>query len=69
MQLQTELNNAESSLLESYQRIQKMKSAIEGLKQNEESLKDCIADYEEKLRASEDRYQKLRKQAESKMEQ
>jgi len=46
-----------------------MKSVIDGLKQNEESLKAFIADYEEKLRASEDRYQKLRKQAESKMEQ
>ena len=46
-----------------------MKSAIEGLKQNEDSLKECIADYEEKLKASEERYQKLRKQAESKMEQ
>lgn len=68
-QLQLELNAADSSLLDSYKRLEKMKSAIDALKQNEESLKSCISDYQEKLKSSEDRYQRLRKQAESKMEQ
>ena len=63
------MNAADSSMLDAYKRMEKMKSALDSYKQNTASLQSCITDYQEKLEASEERYQSLRKQAESKMEQ
>ena len=46
-----------------------MKSMVDTFKQNEVTFKQCLEDNERKLTASEERYQSLRRQAESKMEQ
>lgn len=68
LQLQQDLNKAESSLVDAYKRIEKLKVALDTYKQNEESLKYSIKDFQSKLFKSEDRYKKLRQQATDKID-
>uniref|UniRef100_T2MHB1 Transforming acidic coiled-coil-containing protein 2 n=1 Tax=Hydra vulgaris TaxID=6087 RepID=T2MHB1_HYDVU len=67
-QLQQELHDAETNLVDAYKRIEKLKFAIDTYKQNEEHLKASVQDFQTKLKRSEERYQQLKQHAAEKVE-
>ena len=63
-----DLRAVESAFSDLHRRYEKSKAAVEGFKKNEESLKACVADYQQKLKKQEQRYQTLKQHAEEKLE-
>ncbi|XP_070540639.1 transforming acidic coiled-coil-containing protein 3-like isoform X25 [Ptychodera flava] len=63
-----DMSSVESAFSDLHRRYEKLKTAVEGYKKNEEILKKCVADYQAKLKKQEQRYQTLKSHAEEKIE-
>lgn len=62
-----DLQSVETAFADLHRRYEKTKSVVEGLKKNEDILKKCVADYQTKLKAMDEKFQVLKKQAEDKL--
>lgn len=62
-----DLQSVETAFSDLHRRYEKTKSVVEAAKKNEDILKKCVADYQSKLKAMEDKFQVLKKQAEDKL--
>ena len=67
-QLQTDLNKAESGLVDAYKRIERLKSVLDKYKNQENTMKVTLYDQQQKVNKSEERYKKLKRQALEKVE-
>ncbi|XP_067658075.1 transforming acidic coiled-coil-containing protein 3-like [Haliotis asinina] len=67
-QVLDDLHSVETAFSNLHQRYEKTKGVVEGFKQNEEVLKKCVADYQSKLKKSEQKLQLLKQQAEEKLD-
>ncbi|CAH1783010.1 unnamed protein product [Owenia fusiformis] len=63
-----DLKSVESAFSDLHRRYEKSKLAVEGFKKNEEVLKKTIADFAERLKRQEQRYETLKQHAEEKLE-
>lgn len=64
-----DLQGVESAFSDLHRRYEKLKGVVEGFKKNEEVLKKCVADYQQKLKRAEEKLQDLKQQAEEKLDQ
>uniref|UniRef100_A0A914VVT6 Transforming acidic coiled-coil-containing protein C-terminal domain-containing protein n=2 Tax=Plectus sambesii TaxID=2011161 RepID=A0A914VVT6_9BILA len=67
-QLAEELQSMENSFGDMYRRYEKLRQATEDLRKNEDTLKQSVDDYQQKLKRAEDRFTRLREHAEDKLE-
>ncbi|CAL1536361.1 unnamed protein product [Lymnaea stagnalis] len=63
-----DLQSVETAFSDLHRRYEKSKSIIEGFKRNEEQLKQCVDDLQNKLKKAESKLQALRSQAEEKLD-
>ncbi|XP_012938234.1 transforming acidic coiled-coil-containing protein 1 [Aplysia californica] len=63
-----DLQSVESAFSDLHRRYEKSKTIIEGFKRNEEQLKLCVSDLQEKLKKSDAKMQSLKSQAEEKLD-
>jgi len=63
-----DLQSVESAFSDLHRRYEKSKTIIEGFKRNEEQLKACVADLQDKLKKSEVKLQAIHTQAEDKLD-
>nr|XP_006825653.1 PREDICTED: probable GPI-anchored adhesin-like protein PGA55-like [Saccoglossus kowalevskii] len=63
-----DLSSVESAFSDLHRRYEKLKTAVEGYKKNEEILKNCVADGHARLKKSEQKYHTLKTHAEEKIE-
>ncbi|EDV20017.1 uncharacterized protein TRIADDRAFT_61433 [Trichoplax adhaerens] len=67
-QAQADINSVETAFSDLHKRYEKLKGFVEGYRKNEETLKACIVEYQQKLKKSEKRYQTLKNHAEEKID-
>merc|ERR1719495_746313 len=67
-QMQEDLNTAEQAVFDAFKRIEKLKQTVDKLTQNEATLKRNSDELNAKLDKSEDKYEKLKVQAEEKID-
>uniref|UniRef100_A0A0B7BCS2 Transforming acidic coiled-coil-containing protein C-terminal domain-containing protein n=2 Tax=Arion vulgaris TaxID=1028688 RepID=A0A0B7BCS2_9EUPU len=63
-----DLQSVETAFSDLHRRYEKSKSIIEGFKRNEEQLKQCVEEFQGKLKKSDMKLQALRSQAEEKLD-
>ena len=63
------MNNVEAAFSDVHRKYERTKQVVEGFKKNEEQLKQCVEDYKEKLRMSDQKYSMLKHHAEEKLEE
>ncbi|XP_050395405.2 transforming acidic coiled-coil-containing protein 2 isoform X3 [Patella vulgata] len=64
-----DLNSVETAFSDLHRRFEKAKGVVETFKKNEEALKKCVEEYQEKDKKSKAKLQALKQQAEEKLEQ
>ena len=64
-----DLHNVEAAFSDVHRKYERTKQVVEGFKKNEEQLKQCVEDYKEKLRMSDQKYNMLKHHAEEKLEE
>jgi len=67
-QIQEDLNTAEQAVFDAFKRIEKLKQTVDKLTQNEATLKRNSDELNQKLEKSEEKYDKLKVQAEEKID-
>ncbi|XP_023932122.1 transforming acidic coiled-coil-containing protein 2 isoform X2 [Lingula anatina] len=63
-----DLQSVEAAFSDLHRRYEKTKEAVTAFKKNEQVLKKCVTDYQERLKAEEQKYQTVKAQAEEKLE-
>ncbi|XP_070211886.1 transforming acidic coiled-coil-containing protein 3-like isoform X5 [Littorina saxatilis] len=63
-----DLQSVETAFSDLHRRYEKTKGVVEGFKQNEEMLKKCVQDLQNKLKKAESKVQIVKEQAEEKLE-
>ncbi|GAB1603935.1 hypothetical protein Ahia01_000674800 [Argonauta hians] len=64
-----DLQSVETAFSDLHRRYEKTKNVVEGFKKNEEILKKCVQDYQQKITRAEQKLTAIRQQAEDKLEQ
>ncbi|TRY76380.1 hypothetical protein TCAL_03841 [Tigriopus californicus] len=59
-----DLQNVESAFSDVHRKYERTKQVVEGFRQNEETLKTCVDDYQQKLRKQDQKYELLKNHAE-----
>ncbi|KAL4231194.1 Transforming acidic coiled-coil-containing protein 2 [Mactra antiquata] len=62
-----DLQSVETAFSDLHQRYERTKGVVEGFKKNEDVLKKCVQDYQNKLKSAEDKIIAVRNQAEDKL--
>ncbi len=63
-----DLQNVESAFADVHRKYERTKQVVEGFKHNEETLKRCVEDYEERLHKQNHKYELLKAHAEETLE-
>ncbi|XP_029645071.1 protein PFC0760c isoform X4 [Octopus sinensis] len=63
-----DLQSVETAFSDLHRRYEKTKNVVEGFKKNEEILKKCVQDYQQKITRAEQKLAAIRQQAEDKLE-
>ncbi|KAL8623842.1 hypothetical protein ACOMHN_058872 [Nucella lapillus] len=63
-----DLQSVETAFSDLHRRYEKTKGVVDGFKQNEEALKKCVQDMQNKLKKTEQKTQVIKEQAEEKLE-
>ncbi|XP_060596656.1 transforming acidic coiled-coil-containing protein 2-like isoform X3 [Ruditapes philippinarum] len=62
-----DLQSVETAFSDLHQRYERAKGVVEGFKKNEDVLKKCVSDYQNKLKSAEEKTISVRQQAEEKL--